>query len=528
MNSNDANRRLAQRIVQNSKQNRPTLVLLDEDAFLNLPTAVAELKEITDNDLDIQPKATVTAMHDAREIRQKKTNVYFAKIAPESLCQYASCNGFLSRSLWNELHTIYTEHADKDNTNTNQCDKNTVNGLLSGTPLERYISHVQASLQEACTHYSLWTKAEVSSTHKREVMRFMFKLAGSQERCFPNQFEMLLAAQSVVNSNLSFEWLKDCRSFPANSDSSAWLATLPTLELPLEWFCPQISSLTIQRFSTLAQFQQKPKLRSVKLRQQEVVRASQSEKQVDETKYADNSWVHENHPYSCSFPDEDFFMEDFCSTVRSQKRQLQQSKESRSFPLTSSLEDGLDFKETMRNLHLGEVYVKETLSLGQGDIGAIVFQFADSLHESKYTWQTLWQAEPHDDSHLLFFATPYEEQLIGPGIAKSEFGGFAVLPINSNPFDPWEHPQLQSICNSQSELLLLASALATHEPQVLFISDFPPSKNVVNLIKRSGKSILFQRLKDFSPEKIRKLKTFHILAEAGVRAYAHKYILKEL
>jgi hypothetical protein len=30
----------------------------------------------------------------------------------------------------------------------------------------------------------------------------------------------------------------------------------------------------------------------------------------------------------------------------------------------------------------------------------------------------------------MFYATPFKDNLIGPGVAKSEFGGFAVIPLD--------------------------------------------------------------------------------------------------
>jgi hypothetical protein len=156
-----------------------------------------------------------------------------------------------------------------------------------------------------------------------------------------------------------------------------------------------------------------------------------------------------------------------------------------------------------------------------------VFRFENDPGEGEsFSWRAFWQAEAHDNSHLMFYATPFQDNLIGPGIAKSEFGGFAVLPLTSLAFDPWVDPYIRALCRTPIECLLLAAALGTREKALLFISSEPPPKNISNMIRRSGKSLIFQRLDDCPPEKIRRLRTFHILAEAGVRAYAQKYIRK--
>ena len=127
----------------------------------------------------------------------------------------------------------------------------------------------------------------------------------------------------------------------------------------------------------------------------------------------------------------------------------------------------------------------------------------------------------------MFFATPFQNTLIGPGIAKSEFGGFAVIPLPSYTENPWNDAFIRAQAQTPAEALLLAGALATEHRTVLYIGNHPPSRRIADLLKRSGKTILHVRLAELPPEKIRRVKTFHILAEAGVREYAEKYIRKE-
>jgi hypothetical protein len=128
----------------------------------------------------------------------------------------------------------------------------------------------------------------------------------------------------------------------------------------------------------------------------------------------------------------------------------------------------------------------------------------------------------------MFFATPYANEVIGPGIARSEFGGFAVIPLPNALENPWSHPFVRHFSKSMADALLVAAAMATEHKTILHIGVCPPSPEISSLLKRSGKAIIHMPLDTIPSEKLRIIRTFHILAEAGVRKWAQKYVRKEL
>ena len=466
------------------------LLVLDEAELESFPDALEEQLQTLHSDHKLP-----------RTLRQKpESSLRVARISPEQLAQYAACNGPVVREFLKEESPTLS-------------------------PLELQTKAWSRSFQRAAEAYSNWTKTEVTESARRETFRYMHLLAKDAGRRFPNQFEMLLAAQSAINSNFSFEWLKDCRDFPKVTDEQAnSISGIPILDVPLQTYAEKITVLNIERFETLQQRKPRPKLKAVESRRPNAPKANP----IDESKYADNKWVHQDHPFSCSFPQEDADMEDFAFDLVRQAREISQAKDTLTLEMSTSMGDGLDIRETLRNWHMGTLMIREELSLGRSDIGAIVFQMCSSDDDTdRFEWRAFWQAEHHDKSHLMFYATPFQNEIIGPGIAKSEFGGFSVLPLSAIAFDPWHDPFIRAHCQHPTHALLLASALGTLERHVLYIADRPPPAWLLTLLRRSGKGVLFQKSEDVPQERLRRLKTFHILAEAGVRSYAHKYIRKD-
>jgi hypothetical protein len=483
----------AERIWALAQKKEPTLVVGDEELFLYLPLALHQVV--------LQKNTGREEVLSFFQAREGKRNFSMARTPPEDAAQHGALNGFQTRML--------LAHLDSDTPETGHT-------LFEKSLLQ--------SFQAAEKGYQDWSKRNLSLHEKQNLFRFLRRLTKEKNQHFPCQFDMLLAAQSVIDANFSFEWLKECRLFPKAEVSAHQAAlALPELRLPLQAFTPHVSTLNMERFDTLARHKPRIKPRLVKKESPKLT----SQISVSEEKYADNAWAFRDHPYSCSFPDEDVFMEDFSFALKEENKERLQALENTPRELTASLEDGLDIRETLRQWPFGKIMVKEESHKGRADVGAVVFHFAKPEEEDKYSWKAFWHAEHHDKSHLMFYATPYQEQLIGPGVARSEFGGFSVLPLTAFAFDPWQDPYLQHICRSPLECLLVASALGTQEKALLFLSNTPPPRHIYELVRRSGKTILYRKLEECAPDKIQRLRTFHILAEAGVRAYAQKYIRKE-
>ena len=133
-------------------------------------------------------------------------------------------------------------------------------------------------------------------------------------------------------------------------------------------------------------------------------------------------------PYGmCSWPPRTTRIEEASTRhVRDQARAILGSDLARSEKFTSSVMDGLDIRETLRNWHTGDLYVK-VIPPSRGSVDAVVFLFDVPADPEVYTNRATWYAEHSEESTLAFFATDPMTNLIGPGIAQADYGGALFL-----------------------------------------------------------------------------------------------------
>ncbi|MBN1422823.1 MAG: hypothetical protein JXP34_28865 [Planctomycetes bacterium] len=223
----------------------------------------------------------------------------------------------------------------------------------------------------------------------------------------------------------------------------------------------------------------------------------------------------------CSWPPEDVAIEGFCARTREKGLEIKGLSRERIEEFTTSLKDGLAIRETMRDLHRGKIYVRDAPRI-RGSVGAVVFIF-DEDDEKRYPWKLTWQAEHENESTLVFYAKPFLEDLVGPGIGRSEYGGalfiFPPLPL----FDVWTDPTFDDAPDGMTRLAYAALYYA-RAPYVAYVADRPPPVDVRREARRWRKQIIYVPLSSFSRPTVRKLRVFHVLNGRDVRSYADRYI----
>ena len=234
-------------------------------------------------------------------------------------------------------------------------------------------------------------------------------------------------------------------------------------------------------------------------------------------------WKQKWNPYGmCSWPPEDDKIESFHRHVRDQARAILGSDLARSEKFTSSVMDGIDVRETLRNWHTGDLYVK-IIPPSRGSVDAVVFLFDVPADPEVYTNRATWYAEHSEESTLAFYATDPMANLIGPGIAQADYGGALFLyPPRPIP-DIWSDPRLD-FTDVLEDRLLAAAFLHSRERHVAVVSPRPPQANWRRLARRYGKSIVPLPLGRFGGQMIERLRRFHVLNGKHVRSYAADFI----
>ena len=225
---------------------------------------------------------------------------------------------------------------------------------------------------------------------------------------------------------------------------------------------------------------------------------------------------------SVSWPPEDQVVEDFAGYVRKRALKLTSLHQVRTEEFQSSLMDGLHIKETLRNFHLGKLYVKVEPRL-TGDVGAVVIIFEEDLDQGRFPWKITWYAEHENESTLSFYATAYEDNFVGPGIARSLYGGaLFIYPPKAIP-DVWQDSRLRA-ARSSMETLVFGAAMHANDKYIAYVSPKRPTDRMKRFCDEQGRKLIYLPLSSFSRSTLWKLRTFHVLNGREVRSWAARYI----
>ena len=226
----------------------------------------------------------------------------------------------------------------------------------------------------------------------------------------------------------------------------------------------------------------------------------------------------------CSWPPEDELIEQFRADVTQQAKAVMGADLVKTEKFTTSVKDGIDMRDTLRNWHTGEIYVRE-IPPSKGKLDAVVMIFESPADPRDYTWRATWFAEHPQESTLAFFATDFMRQLVGPGIGQATYGGAMFLfPPLVIP-DIWIDERLD-FADTMEERMLAAACLHSQCAHVALLSSLPPSAGWRRLAKQFKKRIVHIPLSHFSTATVQQLRMVHVLNGRLVRGYAQHFIRK--
>jgi len=228
-------------------------------------------------------------------------------------------------------------------------------------------------------------------------------------------------------------------------------------------------------------------------------------------------------PYICSYPPEDLRVEAYGDYLKKRGKGLLAAERARVAPFMSGFGDGIDLRETIKNLsHDGRVHVREEQAM-PGNVGAVCVIFDADDKDDRYTWTVTWQGEHEEESDMALYATPPHANLVGPKIGRSEYGGFLMTYPPGRMFHVFEDPYFEH-AETKAERLLYAAIDYSTERSIVYVASKPPRSKIVGLARRSGRQIVYLPIGQLSPTVLRKLRVFHVLEGRAVRTYAREYI----
>ncbi len=228
-------------------------------------------------------------------------------------------------------------------------------------------------------------------------------------------------------------------------------------------------------------------------------------------------------PFSiCSYPPEDVIIENFGEFLKKKGQVLLSEEGGRTLPFSSSLEDGIDTRETIRHFYEHKLYVKVN-GRPPGAASSVVVIFNEDLDREEFPWTTTWIGEHNQESDMAFYATSTSTNVVGPGISRCEYGGFLMTNPPRRLMDVWSDPDYRG-SYSKAEVLLLAAIDYAVKPIIVYVAEKPPRSKIRSFATRFGKKIIYIPIGGLSPILLNKIRTFHVLDGHNKREIAGDYI----
>lgn len=334
-------------------------------------------------------------------------------------------------------------------------------------------------------------------------LQYVRNLSLIERRITPDLYTLIVAARQVFGDSFAIELAEVARTYPYATSTG-----LPELSFGID----QVRLPDGEMASAVSRLPGPP------------VQWRTCELTARPPKIDQQQWKMRWNPHTqCSWPPEDVAIENFRNHVKDAALQIMGAELVQTEKFSTSLKDGLDIRETLRNWHTGDLYVRVYPPQLQGSLDCVLMFFDSPADPRDYPWRITWMAEHDDESTLSLFASSFQEELVGPGIGLAKYGGAMFLfPPRDIP-DVWHDFRLD-FTDTLEERLLAGACLHSHERHIAVLSDLPPGAGWRRLAKRYGKKLVHVPMSRFSQETIQRLRMVHVLNGHEVRSFASHFI----
>ncbi|MBM3461863.1 MAG: hypothetical protein FJX76_07160 [Armatimonadetes bacterium] len=358
-------------------------------------------------------------------------------------------------------------------------------------------------LEKAAVFHHENTGETVQRWQLRTLVRYARSYARLTGNLIPDFFQWLVATRGVSDDNYAYE-VYDLGSFyPWQKDED----DVKTIEIHADEIWLGERRITFRR--------RFPRFR------ERMVKAPVRQRR-NETKPGD--WVKEfNQGTICSYPPEDVVIENYGLYLKKKALLVLSEERARTEPFATSLLDGIDMRETIRNWPEGKrIYVRETQKVS-GGAGSVVLIFDEDSDDDRYPWKMTWHGEHEQESDMAFYSTPMGGKIVGPGIARCEYGGLMLTYPPGRLMDVWSDP-FYAECQTKAEVLLTAGLEYSKEKHVIYVASKPPRTWFKGIAGKLGRKIVYLPIGQLSPVSIKKIRVFHVLSGHHLREIARDYV----
>lgn len=350
--------------------------------------------------------------------------------------------------------------------------------------------------------YESQTQEHVQAWQRNLFFDFARRYTRIQGALVPGLYEWVVAARGVGDDNLAWEVFDVARTYPWQEEK----AEIPSVRVDGNELDLGTRKITFRkRF-----FRVKQRLVGVPVRERKTT--------DDPEKWLEAFDV----GGMCSHRPEDFVIEDYAHFLQQKAVSILSIERKRTEPFTASMLDGIDMRETLRNLHEGRVYVQE-LGRSPGDAGSVVIIFDRDLQRDRFPYCMTWLGEDDQESDMAFYSTHPAEQVVGPGIMRATYGGLVMSYPPRRMMDVWQDRDYRW-AREKAEILVIAGIDYSEKKLVVHVAKDPPSELMTRYAAGQSKRIVHIPIGSLSPVTIKKIRVVHLLAGHDKRAIAGDYI----
>ncbi len=356
-------------------------------------------------------------------------------------------------------------------------------------------------LREAEAEYATSTGEKMEHWHRRLLARYTRNLALISGQLTAHAFDLAVAARSIVDDNYGWEVWRMANRYPPQQ-----LTTVPeTLDLSAEEIWLNTRRVKIRRRLP----RPKQRLKSTGLKPRKKERDA-------------GEWARQTSGDAiCSYPPEDLVIENYGRFLKQKAKSILSEERERVEPYSTSLLDGIDIRETIRNWHKQQLYVRKVEKLGD-DVGAVIVIFDEDLAD-RYTYLTTWLGEHQNESDMAFYSTQPFEHVVGPGIGRAEYGGCLMVLPPRRMVDVWTDPDYRSAETKPERLLLAGLDYSVHR-NVVYVAAKPPRSIFRSIAGQLNRKIIYVPIGQLSPAKLKKVRVVHVLDSYERRQDAKDYL----
>ena len=373
-------------------------------------------------------------------------------------------------------------------------------GMADAALIDR--RHAQlAVFREAEKAYQANAGERMAHWQRRLLARYTRNLALAGNDLTARLFDLTVAARGVADDNYAWEVWEAAGRYPAQKTAS----DVMTVHITGDEMWTETRRIRLRRRLPSA----KRKLRPFGLKPRK------KEKFPGE-------WASQlNGTGICSYPPEDLVIEDYGRYLKKKGKSILSEERVRVEPFTTSILDGIDMRETIRNWYEGRIYVRQFQKI-QGEVGSVVVIF-DEDRDNRYSYLTTWLGESQNESDMAFYSTFPFDNLVGPGIGRAEYGGFLLSLPPRRMVDVWQDPDYE-FAESKSERLLLAGLDYSMHRYVVYVAAKPPRSIFKTIASRAGRTIVYIPIGQLSPVSLKKIRVAHVLDGYDKRESAKEYL----